>query len=106
MNREPLEVILRNYADDRDLPWVVDPERWKERVAAEERGYRRGYWHGYSTAMDDALAAGAKGNAWWNKLASFFDGRLARWYRGDCTTLELPPALRRQPAAKQTHLQR
>lgn len=53
--------------------------------AAEER-YRRGYWHGYSQAMDDLRVAYSKSGthtarwwAAWQRVARFFDAALTRW---------------------------
>lgn len=63
---------------------------------AEER-YRRGYWHGYSQAMDDLeRASGRKRHSKaWLRLARFFDGALSRWrYADHGGRIDMPPSFR------------
>lgn len=50
-------------------------------LRASEESYRRGYWHGYSQALDDIAALSpptGKGKAW-TRLARFYDTALMRW---------------------------
>ena len=55
----------------------------------EEEAFRRGYWHGYSQALDDIEAAGGL-TAAWSRVAKFFDGALSRWrYHGG--QVDVPP---------------
>ena len=54
-----------------------------------EMAYRRGYYHGYSAAMD-ALQPACKASAW-TKLAHFFDGALYRWRHGEPPGFVPPP---------------
>jgi hypothetical protein len=58
-----------------------------------ETAYRRGYWHGYSKALDNMIQAGAKRSAAWSRVARFFDGPLKRWrYARNPERFEVPPS--------------
>lgn len=58
-----------------------------------ETAYRRGYWHGFSEALDNLIQAGAKRGAAWVRVARFFDGPLKRW-RHTCNPemSQMPPS--------------
>lgn len=69
----------------------------------QEEAYRRGYWYGYSEAMDDLRVAYSKNGThtsrWWGawqRVAEFFDGQLTEWrheaHNGRLTT---PPSFLR-----------
>jgi hypothetical protein len=62
-------------------------------LADSEHSYRRGYWHGYSQAMD-ALEACSRKPAW-QDVARFFDDHLTPWVRYT-PSMEIPPIYRRR----------
>jgi hypothetical protein len=62
----------------------------KERIFESESAYRRGYLHGYDSAIDDIKETGIE------KVIKFFDRRLTQWRFGqkpykNCDELDLPP---------------
>jgi hypothetical protein len=58
-----------------------------------ESAYRRGYWHGFSEALDNLLHAGAKRSAAWVRVARFFDGPLSRWRHAHNPKMsQMPPS--------------
>lgn len=60
-----------------------------------EDSFRRGYWYGYSKAMDDYRQMGKRGyirhSEIWNVLCQFYDGLLTRWRYGSMHNGEEPP---------------
>ena len=81
------------FIDLRRLFEVVPPDFYGRDT---EEAYRRGYWHGYSQALDDVREHGPASvgkSAWWQRLAKFFDGPLCRWrckeHNGE---FEIPPS--------------
>ena len=73
-----------------DLP---EPPEWFDREL--ENRYRRGYWHGYSAALDDVEPATTRPA--WNKAARFFDGPLTAWRYADKASRDVPPNMPRAP---------
>lgn len=63
--------------------------------SGSEQDYRRGYYQGYSQAMDDWKALSRRGYIRsaeiWNILCAFFDGALERWRYGSTQELVEPP---------------
>ena len=62
----------------------------KERIFESESSYRRGYLHGYDSAIDDIAETSIE------KVIKFFDRKLTQWRYGkkpykDCNEFELPP---------------
>tara|TARA_R100000656_G_scaffold96182_1_gene69832 strand:- start:369 stop:614 length:246 start_codon:yes stop_codon:yes gene_type:complete len=62
----------------------------KERIFESESAYRRGYLHGYDSAIDDIAETSVE------KVIKFFDRKLTQWRYGkrpykDCNEFELPP---------------
>lgn len=81
-----------------DYENLAGRETWLARRhrASGEEDYRRGYWHGYSQAMDDIEAEFKKRRGFkaaWQALAEFFDGALTHWrYRDRPGSLVPPPS--------------
>jgi hypothetical protein len=74
--------------------WPVDlltPLSWfdEQTFRDGESDYRRGYYHGFSAAMDD-LRPACKPSTW-AALAEFFDDALRRWRSDDPAGLVHPP---------------
>lgn len=77
---------LRMWRGD-EMPVLTERER-----QIGEESYRRGYWHGYSQAMDD-VPARLHRSAWWGRMAHFFDRPLMTWrYARHEGRMVLPPS--------------
>jgi len=49
------------------------------KIHCSELDFRRGYMHGYDSAMDDMRAASLRTEKAWEKVVKFFDGALWKW---------------------------
>lgn len=62
---------------------------------SDEDSFRRGYWYGYSQAMDDYRQMGKRGflrhSEIWNVLAKFYDDILTKWRYGNLSEQDEPP---------------
>lgn len=57
-----------------------------------EVSYRKGYLHGYDSAMDDMKKAHKNTDEAWNTVVKFFDGELSSWrYVGGFPKYQEPP---------------
>lgn len=85
--KETRAFVLVQVGDLLDEP---EPPAFIQRQV--ETAYRRGYWHGFSRALDALIQAGAKRSAAWERVAGFFDGPLKRWrYATKPKAAECPP---------------
>lgn len=89
------EMLAKDYAMN-GMGFMTGDEylnqpRMPHKVAVEmESAYRRGYWHGYSAAMDSLRNGCAEDT--WQDVAGFFDDYLTPWrYQGLTLRFQTPP---------------
>ena len=75
-----------------NLADVIDDVEGTDEAIEHERTYRRGYLHGYDSAIDDMRAFDSK------RVVGFFNNMLMKWRYGKkpfALTFQLPPTIKK-----------